>query len=59
VAASLAGFEKVTVALPGPVLEQNGVGVIISLKGHRESLNVDALALLCIALGFLSFANQA
>jgi hypothetical protein len=59
VAACLAGLEKVTIALPGPVLEENGVGIVIPLKGHRESLNVNALALFCVALGFLSLTNHA
>jgi hypothetical protein len=58
-AACLAGLEKVTVALPGSVLVTNGVGIVISLEGHSEGLDVDALALFCVAFGFLSFTNHA
>jgi hypothetical protein len=57
--ARLAGFKEITVALPGIIDVLHGVGVVIPVKCDQERFYMDAFTLFCIALCFLSLADQA
>lgn len=57
-AALTARHKKVAITLPGLVLEVDRMGVVVAVKGHGEGLEVDPIAFLCIALGFLDLADH-
>ena len=58
VAAASAADKKVAVALPVTILEVNGVGIIITIKSHRERFKVDSVAFLSVTLGLRDLTDQ-
>jgi hypothetical protein len=57
-AAAAATGKKVAVALPDTILEVNGVGIIITIKRHRERFKVDSVAFFSITLGLRDLTDQ-
>jgi hypothetical protein len=58
VTAHTAALEKITIATPITILKSNPVRVILTCNIDRKAFKVNAVAFLCIALGFLDLANH-
>jgi hypothetical protein len=59
VAASPAGLKKVAITGPLPIRVLYGMGVVGSVKGYGEAVEVNPIPLFGVAFGFLNFANHA
>jgi hypothetical protein len=50
--------EEAAIALPPPLLEGNRMAIMVPLEGGLKSVEFDAVALLCVALGLLHLSNH-
>jgi hypothetical protein len=57
--ARLAGLEEVTITLPGIIIVDHIVGVIIPIECNQKAFYMDAFTLFSIAFCFLSLADHA